>query len=77
MTDIEKALHDPGAVYQYPRHVLADEALTKSQKKQILEQWLVDAKNLAVAEEENMAGDGPSMLSRVQRCLGLLEDESE
>ena len=75
MTDIEKALHDPGAVYQYPRHVLEDASLNNEQKKQILEQWLVDAKNLAVAEEENMAGDGPSMLSRVHRCLGLLEDE--
>ena len=35
MTDIEKALYDPGAVYQHPRHVLADEALTKCKKKQI------------------------------------------
>ena len=75
MTDLEKALHDPAAVYSFPRDVLSDEALTVEQKRQVLEQWLVDAKNLAVADEENMAGDGPCMLSRVQRCLSMLLDE--
>ena len=77
MTDLEKALHDPGSVYRYPRDVLADDSITVEQKRQILEQWHVDAKNLAVADEENMAGDGPSMLSRVQRCLGLLDNKAE
>ena len=75
MTKLEQALHDPGSVYRFPRDVLADEVLSKEQKRQILNQWLVDAKNLAVADEENMAGDGPTMLSRVLHCLTLLDEE--
>ena len=77
MSDFDKALRDPSSAYHFPREVLADSALSYDQKHQILQQWLVDAHSLAIAEEENMAGDGPSMLSRVQRCLALLEQEHE
>ena len=75
MSDLEKALRDPAAVYHYPKDVLVDESLTKEQKLQILEQWKIDAIELMVAEEENMAGDGPSMLSRVNRAIGIVNGE--
>jgi hypothetical protein len=73
MTDYDKALRDPSAVYQFPREVLADETLTHEQKREILLRWKQDAQQLEIAEEENMAGEGaPIMLSRVNRCLDLL-----
>ena len=75
MTDYKKALNDPSSVYQYPKDLLVDDSLTTDQKLEILARWKFDAIELLVAEEENMAGDGPSMLSRVNRAIGILKGE--
>jgi len=75
MTDIDKALRDPSSVYHFPREVLEDGSLDDSQKLAILQRWEMDARELLIAEEENMGGDGPSMLSRVHRALAILKGE--
>ncbi len=75
MIDLERAFHDPASVFHKPVDVLNENRLTHEQKKKILDQWHLDALELMRAEEENMPGDGPSMLSRVERALQMLEEE--
>ena len=72
MIDISKALNDPSSVFHFPKEVLDNADLDNETKLQILNQWEVDARELAVAEEENMVGDGPSMLSRVLRAKAVI-----
>ena len=73
MIDKDKAYHDPAAVFRYPCDVLTEASLTMIEKREILLQWELDARELLIAEEENMAGDGPSMLSRVHLALADLD----
>ncbi len=56
MTDIDKAMLDPTAVFRTPEEVLLREDMTRDQKIEILRRWAYDARNLEVAEEENMGG---------------------
>ena len=74
MIDISKALSDPSSVFRFPKEVLDNTDLDNATKLQILNQWELDARELAVAEEENMVGDGPSMLSRVLRAKAVIVD---
>lgn len=60
MLDINKAMLDPTAVFGHPRDVLAHPELSRVQKIEILRRWAYDAKELEVAEEENMAPSGAS-----------------
>ena len=62
MTDFNKALHDPSAVYPEPKDVLTDDTLDKSQKLRVLHQWEYDAREMMVADEENMAGSDSSKI---------------
>ncbi len=80
MTDTSKAMHDPTSVYKIPGDVVNDDSITLEDKIRILKQWEYDARELQVAEEENMAneGDGGSMLQRVKAALhelGIFYDE--
>ncbi len=56
MTDIDKAMLDPTAVFRTPEEVLLREDMTREQKVEVLRRWEYDAQNLEVAEEENMGG---------------------
>ncbi len=75
--DIEKALFDPGGVFETPNDVFTESSLTREQKIKILRRWEYDARELAVAEEENMGGGPPNMLSEVLQSLHRLEAENE
>lgn len=78
MTNVTKACHDPKSVYSYPQNVLDDHTITREQKVKILKQWEYDARELQVAEEENMTGNSsPSMLNRVLQALNKLEGVSD
>ena len=77
MPNFNEALRNPSSVYRYPKDVLEDEVLADEEKMQILQRWKLDAHELLVAEEENMAGDGPSMLSRVNRAIAIIEGEHD
>lgn len=69
MNDFEKAMKDPVGVYKSPENVLKDDALTKEQKIKVLRQWEYDARDLMVAEEENMPEGEENMLKRVLDAL--------
>lgn len=75
--EIDKAVAQPWTVYRTPEEVLADGSLDDSQKRRILESWQLDARELAVAEEENMGGGESSPLDRVLQALATLPSEDE
>lgn len=56
MTDIEKAMFDPTAVFRAPEEVLLREDMSREQKIEVLRRWAYDARQLQVADEENMGG---------------------
>lgn len=72
---IDKALINPADVYSEPNQVLRDASLTQEQKLEILKRWEYDARQLEVAEEENMAGDAPSLLRDVLQAILVLEGD--
>lgn len=72
-TMLEKALLDPAAVYIEPENLLNEEGLTREEKIAILQRWEFDARELSVAEEENMAGGPPNRLGAVLRALRQLD----
>ena len=69
----DQALSNPADVYSEPNQVLQDASLTREQKMGILKQWEYDARELEVAEEENMAGRTPSILGEVLNAILKLE----
>lgn len=71
--NIEKAMLDPGSVFDRPDEVFGDQSLTRTQKIKILRRWEYDARELAVAEEENMAGGPPNLLAEVLEVLHRLD----
>jgi hypothetical protein len=71
-TELDRAVSRPWSVYKTPEAVLADRRLDSAQKRRILESWERDARELAVAEEENMGGGEPDMLGRVLEALSTL-----
>ena len=69
---ISTALNDPTRVFEAPKDVATDARLTTEQKLSILERWEMDARELAVAEEENMAGGESSRLREVLSAKQLV-----
>jgi len=70
--DIEKAMIDPSSAFACPQAVLDETSLTLDQKIDILRRWEYDARELAVAEEENMSGGAPDMLHEILTALQSL-----
>lgn len=68
----QKALQSPTSVFMKPEHVLNQKGLNREQKIQILRRWEYDARELQVAEEENMGGGPPDQLQQVRRALNQL-----
>ena len=75
--ELERAVIEPSSVYETPEDVLADSRLDDTQKRRVLESWEQDARELAVAEEENMAGGEPNRLSDVLEALAKLPATDE
>lgn len=74
MIDVNKAMLDPTMVFEYPKDVVANVALTRDQKIEILRRWEYDARQLEVAEEEaGMAVRRPDMFDRVVQALHALD----
>ncbi len=69
MTDIEKAMLDPTAVFKAPADILGREDMSRQQKIEVLRRWEYDARELEVAEEENMQGAQPDILDEIYRAL--------
>jgi len=75
--DFEKALQNPEAQFNTPKEILDEPSLTRAQKIEILRQWEYDARELEVAEEENMAGGPPSLLGEILHLLKRLDSNTE
>jgi hypothetical protein len=56
MNDFETAKIDPSKVFASPEEVLQHDEFNRNQKIEILRRWAYDARELEVAEEENMGG---------------------
>ncbi|MFQ6019113.1 MAG: hypothetical protein ACE5KF_13085 [Kiloniellaceae bacterium] len=75
---MQKAILDPTMVFKDPKDVVADVALTRDQKIDILRRWEYDARQLEVAEEEaGMAVRRPEMFDRVVQALHTLGAERD
>ena len=70
--DFEKALIDPASEFSSSTNVCTEQSLTRDQKIQILRRWEYDARELEVAEEENMGGRGPDELDEILAALHQL-----
>lgn len=70
--DIDQAMLDPTSVFSKPDDIIRDQTLTKAQKIKLLRRWEYDARELAVADEENMSGGPPNMLDQVLEALHKL-----
>ncbi len=72
MIDFEKALLDPASMFGSPAEVVGRQDLSRDQKIETLRRWEYDARELQVAEEENM----PPAESRVplDAVLNALRD---
>lgn len=77
MTDLDRALLDPAAVFSTPEAVLDREDLDREQKIEVLRRWDYDEAEKEVAEEEGMEGDGrPSLTQRISAALQQLSDDA-
>jgi len=70
--DLEHALLNPGAVFVSPEQVVQTPQLSRAEKIDILRRWSYDAGELAVAEEEGMAGGEPTLVDRILAALDHL-----
>lgn len=71
----EKVLQDPTAIFDGPRDVLASDKYSKTQKREILENWELDANRLQESAEESMTGGEPARLAEVQECMRQLDSD--
>lgn len=72
MSRFEQAVLDPAGVYDSPGAVYEDPALSAEEKIRILRRWEYDARELEVAEEENMGGGAADVLDEVMAALRKL-----
>jgi hypothetical protein len=73
--NIEQALLNPSREFSCPADVFREPSLSREQTIKILRQWEYDARELSVAEEENMAGGPPSAFDQILAALHLLHAE--
>jgi len=75
--NIEKAILNPGSEFKHPDEILSEQSLSRELKIKILRRWEYDARELEVAEEENMGGGPPSMLGEILKALHHLDSEAD
>ena len=73
--DMERALLDPGSVFETPEALLLCEALSKQQKIEILRRWEYDASENSVATEEGMPDGENDLLHRILVAIDRLGGE--
>lgn len=64
---------DPTSIFACPSDVCDEQSLTRDQKIKILRRWEYDARELQVAEEENMGGGPQDVLDEVLLALHRLD----
>jgi len=70
--NIEKALINPAKVFESPQSVCDESTLSTEQKVEILRRWEYDAREMQVAEEENMKGNSGDILDDVLAALNSI-----
>jgi hypothetical protein len=70
--DFDEALKDPASFFDAPQDVVDAPGLERAQRIEILKRWEMDARQLMVASDENMAGGEPQQLQAVQDALRSL-----
>lgn len=75
MADVKKELRDPTTLFKSPQEVVERADLTPTQKIEILKRWEFDARELQVADEEQMAPERPQStnLDAILTALRLLD----
>lgn len=73
MTDLKKAKLDPSTVYNKPEDVLGDDTISRGDKIEILRVWEYDAREIMVAEEENMPSANSILLDEILAALDKLD----
>jgi len=73
--DITDAKVNPSKYFTHPKDVLVHPDLTRQTKLDILHQWEVDARLMAVAEEENMTSGENGHLGAIVSALLALDDK--
>ena len=71
-SEFEQMTADPSACYKTPDALVADHRLTHAQKITLLKLWAFDAREIEVAQEENMIGEA-SPLHQILLLLRRLE----
>jgi len=72
-----EAKANPTRYYRRPGEVVRDRRLKKDEKLAILGAWELEARELAVASEENMNGGEPSLLQDVVQARLELGDATD
>ena len=75
--DIKAAKTNPSKFFKTPAEVATYPSLSKEDKIEILRQWEIDARLMAVADEESMGGGENSHLGAVTQLLITLGDENK
>ncbi len=71
--NIKQVMLDPTSIFACPSDVCDEQSLTRDQKIKILRCWEYDARELQVAEEENMGGGPQDVLDEVLLALHRLD----
>lgn len=66
---VEEAILDPARFFATPEEIADSPDLSREDKIRLLRSWEYDARELDVAEEEAMLGDGESFLQRTLNAL--------
>ncbi|SLN62476.1 hypothetical protein [Oceanibacterium hippocampi] len=69
---VAEIIEDPGQFYASPFDVVRDDELSRDDKLRVLGAMETDARELEVAEEENMQGGETSRLTDVLEAIRLL-----
>ena len=67
--DLDQALSSPTCVFRRPEDIVEHPTLTRAQKIDILRNWIYDAPELAVAENEGMSGGEAAEIDVVMAAL--------
>jgi hypothetical protein len=74
MVDFDTAKCDPASVFATPEAVLQSTEFDREQKIEILRSWAYDAKEMAVADQENMSGGENDLMERILAALHQLDN---
>lgn len=73
----EKIIENPSGFFATPMDLVKTGQLTQDEKKEALEKWELDARLMAIATEEGMAGGEPAMQDEVAKAKVALNIENE